>query len=66
LKKCPSWVLGSGQRQPLSGFINTPGTGNYNINSKVGEGPTVRIKILSIIIFVFFLVCDGFKGIRFH
>lgn len=43
LTRNPSWVVGSGQRNPLTGSLLTPGPGNYNIPAKITEGPKVRI-----------------------
>jgi hypothetical protein len=37
--KSPAWGMGTGMRKPLNTSEAVPGPGNYNINSKVGEGP---------------------------
>jgi hypothetical protein len=45
--------MGTGQREPISGFRNTPGPGNYNTASKDTQGPKV-IKALSLLIMILF------------
>lgn len=42
LKRMPSWVMGTGQRQSLTETENTPGPGNYQLKPKITEGPKVK------------------------
>ncbi|CDW90416.1 triosephosphate isomerase [Stylonychia lemnae] len=39
LTRQPSWVMGSSQRNGLGGANGSPGPGNYNIPSKMKDGP---------------------------
>ena len=47
LLRNPTWVVGTGNRNPLSQSMRTPGPGNYNVAGKTGAGPTVKSRLLN-------------------